>query len=139
MTNVYERLIKKAKELGINIEFVQIERLAFYMAESRTIFLNSQLVDENAGAFHMSHELGHYLNDHNSYKKYYYATSKSMAKMEYEANEIAIELLLEFYLEDCVTEKEQINPIKFMETFNISSYLENCVTNSMKKLCATMC
>lgn len=133
MDNINQRLLKKAEDLGVNIEFVEMERSGIYLSKIKTIFLSQSIIGTNKESFSLSHELGHNIKEHEKYKEYYYATTSSRGKMEREANQVAIEILLELYLHEYNIENEQLNPVLFMEKFNISSHLENYVVDCMKK------
>lgn len=131
---VYEvnrHLLKLVNDLGLELVFVDMDRSGIYFAEEKTIFLSSDLLNRNSD-FEISHELGHCIKKHEELSSYYNATGYSRRKLEFEANRIAIEILLFIWSNEFDVEKEHINAVKFMEYYKIPWNLENCVRDSMK-------
>lgn len=130
MYEVNDRLLKIVNELGLDLIFTDMDRSGMYFADEKAIILSNKLIEDNS-EFEISHELGHCIKKHEDYAAYYNATSSSRNKLEREANEIAIQILLEVYLNEYDMEKEELNVVKFMEYYKISSHLEDCVKESM--------
>lgn len=135
MIFVYEinsHLQNLVNDMGLELVFADIDRSGIYFADEKTIFLNNDLLDKNSD-FEISHELGHCIKKHEELAAYYNATDYSRSKLEFEANRIAIEILLFVWLNEFDIEKEHINAFKFMEYYKIPWNLENYVIDSMKK------
>ncbi|MGK0604505.1 ImmA/IrrE family metallo-endopeptidase [Enterococcus gilvus] len=109
-----------------------MERSGIYFAEEKTIFLSNNLLDENSD-FEISHELGHCIEKHEKISAYYNANDYSRRKLEFEANRIAIEILLFIWSNEYDFDKEQLNAVKFMEYYKIPWSLESCVREKMRK------
>ena len=130
---VYEvnrHLLRLVNDMGLELYFVNMKRSGIYFADEKVIFLNNKLLDNNSD-FEISHELAHCIKKHEELTAYYNATSYSRRKLEYEANKIAIEILLFIWANDYGIEKEHLNAVKFMEYYNIPWNLESCVRDSM--------
>lgn len=131
MYEVNSHLLKIADDLGLELCFVDMKRSGFYFAEEKTIFLSNDLLNENSD-FEVSHELAHCIKKHEELSAYYNATVSSRRKMEFEANRIAIEILLFIWSNEYDFDKEQLNAVKFMEYYKIPWNLEGCVRESMR-------
>lgn len=130
---VYEvnrHLLRLVNDMGLDLYFVNMDRSGVYFADEKVIFLNNKLLDKNSD-FEISHELAHCIKKHEELTAYYNATNYSRRKLEYEANKIAIEILLFIWANDYGIEKEHLNAAKFMEFYNIPWNLESCVRESM--------
>ncbi|MGX7014429.1 ImmA/IrrE family metallo-endopeptidase [Vagococcus silagei] len=130
MYEINSRLIEIAKNLDLDLVFADINRSGFYFADEKVIFLSSKLLNQNSD-FEISHELGHCIQKHEELAAFYNATNSSRRKLEREANKVAIQILLEIFMSDHDLDKEQLNAVKFMEYYQISSDLEDCVKESM--------
>ncbi|WP_285701145.1 ImmA/IrrE family metallo-endopeptidase [Enterococcus thailandicus] len=131
---VYEvnrHLLKLVNDLGLELIFVEMDRSGIYFADEKTIFLSNDLLNRNSD-FEISHELGHCIKKHEELSSYYNATGYSRRKLEFEANRIAIEILLFIWSNEFDIEKEHINAVKFMEYYKIPWNLESYVIDSMK-------
>lgn len=131
---VYEvnsHLQNLVNDMGLELVFADIDRSGIYFADEKTIFLNNDLLNKNSD-FEISHELGHCIKKHEELAAYYNATGYSRSKLEFEANRIAIEILLFIWLNEFDIEKEHINAVKFMEYYKIPWNLESYVIDSMK-------
>ncbi len=131
MHEVNDHLLKLVKSLGLELLFVNMERSGIYFSEEKAIFLSNNLLDENSD-FEISHELGHCIEKHEELSAYYNATDYSRRKLEFEANRIAIEILLFIWSSEYDFDKEQLNAVRFMEYYNIPWSLEGCVRETMK-------
>ena len=118
---------------------VELSRLADYFnvsvdyllgREEKTIFINNKLLEKNSD-FEISHELGHCIKKHDKLTDYYNINEYSRNKLEYEANQIAIQILLTIWINEYDLQKEQLNAVKFMEYYQIPSRLEFCVKETM--------
>ncbi len=131
MYEVNSHLLKLANDLGLELHFVDMNRSGIYFAEEQAIFLSNKLLNKNSD-FEIAHELGHCIKKHEELAAYYNATGYSRSKLEFEANRIAIEILLFIWLNEFDIEKEHINAVKFMEYYKIPWNLESYVIDSMK-------
>lgn len=130
MYEVNSQLLKLVKEMGLELHFVDMERSGIYFAEEKSIFLNTKLLDKNSD-FEISHELAHCIKKHEELSAYYNATNYSRKKLEFEANRIAIDILLFIWSNEYDFEKEHLNAVKFMEYYKIPWSLEGCVRETM--------
>lgn len=130
MRGINRHLLNIVDDMGLELIFVNMDRSGIYDADDRVIFLSNQLLGRNSD-FEISHELGHCIKKHEELSAYYHATDNGRRKIEREANEIAIKILLNIYMNEYDLEKEQLNAVKFMEYYNISGHLENCVRENM--------
>ncbi len=64
-----------------------------FIMQRKSYFLSDKLLESNSD-FEISHELGHCIKKHEELSAYYNATDYSRRKLEFEANQIAIEILL---------------------------------------------
>ncbi|GMC01139.1 toxin [Enterococcus thailandicus] len=131
MYEVNRHLLKLVNDLGLELIFVEMDRSGIYFADEKTIFLSNDLLNRNSD-FEISHELGHCIKKHEELSSYYNATGYSRRKLEFEANRIAIEILLFIWSNEFDIEKEHINAVKFMEYYKIPWNLESYVIDSMK-------
>lgn len=127
---VNRHLLKLVNDMGLDLYFVEMNRSGIYYAKEKAIFLSDKLLESNSD-FEISHELGHCIKKHEELSAYYNATDYSRRKLEFEANRIAIEILLFIWSNEYDLEREQLNAVKFMEYYNIPWNLENCVRESM--------
>ncbi|MEG2253816.1 MAG: ImmA/IrrE family metallo-endopeptidase [Vagococcus sp.] len=130
MSEVNSRLLKLVNDMGLELMFVDMNRSGMYYAEEKTIFLSDKLLDKNSD-FEISHELGHCIKKHDELTAYYNTNDYSRNKIEYEANQIAIQILLTIWVNEYDLHKEQLNAVKFMEYYKIPSRLEFCVRETM--------
>ncbi|WP_368264591.1 ImmA/IrrE family metallo-endopeptidase [Enterococcus innesii] len=117
--------------MGLELHFVDMNRSGIYFADEKVIFLSDKLLENNSD-FEISHELGHCIKKHEELSAYYNATDYSRRKLEFEANRIAIEILLFIWSNEYDFDKEQLNAVKFMEYYNIPWTLEGYVRESMR-------
>lgn len=127
---VNRHLLKLVNDMGLDLYFVEMNRSGIYYAKEKAIFLSDKLLESNYD-FEISHELGHCIKKHEELSAYYNATDYSRRKLEFEANRIAIEILLFIWSNEYDLEREQLNAVKFMEYYNIPWNLESCVRESM--------
>lgn len=127
---VNRHLLKLVNDMGLDLYFVEMNRSGIYYAKEKAIFLSDKLLESNSD-FEISHELGHCIKKHEELSAYYNATDYSRRKLEFEANRIAIEILLFIWSNEYDIEREQLNAVKFMEYYNIPWNLESCVRESM--------
>lgn len=127
---VNRHLLKLVNDMGLDLYFVKMNRSGIYYAKEKAIFLSDKLLEGNSD-FEISHELGHCIKKHEELSAYYNATDYSRRKLEFEANRIAIEILLFIWSNEYDLEREQLNAVKFMEYYNIPWNLESCVRESM--------
>lgn len=127
---VNRHLLKLVNDMGLDLYFVEMNRSGIYYAKEKSIFLSDKLLESNSD-FEISHELGHCIKKHEELSAYYNATDYSRRKLEFEANRIAIEILLFIWSNEYDLEREQLNAVKFMEYYNIPWNLESCVRESM--------
>lgn len=130
MHEINSHLLELANDLGLELQFVNMNRSGIYFAEEKTIFLSNNLLDENSD-FEISHELAHCIKKHEELSAYYNANNYSRGKLEFEANRIAIEILLFIWSNEYDFEKEHLNIVKFMEYYKIPWSLESCVRETM--------
>ncbi|XUD48189.1 hypothetical protein IGJ74_001129 [Enterococcus sp. AZ009] len=127
---VNRHLLKLVNDMGLDLYFVEMNRSGIYYAKEKAIFLSDKLLESNSD-FEISHELGHCIKKHEELSAYYNATDYSRRKLEFEANRIAIEILLFIWSNEYDLEREQLNAVKFMEYYNIPWNLESYVRESM--------
>lgn len=130
MCEVNHHLLKIVNDMGLDLIFTDMDRSGIYFADEKVIFLSDKLLENNSD-FEISHELGHCIKKHEELSAYYNATDYSRRKLEFEANRIAIEILLFIWSNEYDFDKEQLNTVKFMEYYNIPWNLESCVRESM--------
>ncbi|MEQ6997510.1 ImmA/IrrE family metallo-endopeptidase [Enterococcus casseliflavus] len=130
MSEVNHHLLKIVNDMGLDLIFTDMDRSGIYFADEKVIFLSDKLLENNSD-FEISHELGHCIKKHEELSAYYNATDYSRRKLEFEANRIAIEILLFIWSNEYDFEREQLNAVNFMEYYNIPWNLESCVRESM--------
>lgn len=130
MCEVNHHLLKIVNDMGLDLIFTDMDRSGIYFADEKVIFLSDKLLENNSD-FEISHELGHCIKKHEELSAYYNATNYSRRKLEFEANRIAIEILLFIWSNEYDFEREQLNAVKFMEYYNIPWNLESYVRESM--------
>lgn len=123
-------MLKIVNDMGLDLIFTDMDRSGIYFADEKVIFLSDKLLENNSD-FEISHELGHCIKKHEELSAYYNATDYSRRKLEFEANRIAIEILLFIWSNEYDFDKEQLNAVKFMEYYSIPWNLESCVRESM--------
>lgn len=131
MSYLSPSISKKLRELEIDLIFEKIDCSGYFFPSERAIIINSDLLDSPDVNFAVMHELGHLLNNHATDIALYNATYVSKSKMEAQADFNAINLLIEIYLEENNLEKEQLNSLKFMETYGIKSSLYDYVSEKL--------
>lgn len=128
MHEVDSRLITKVKGMGLELIFADnISRSGIYIAKRKAIIINSKLLDYENADFKIAHELAHCSRRHDELVSFYNATSSARMKLEHEANLIAIDILLEIYLNSYDGERDQLNAHRFMEYYKIEDRFENRV------------
>ncbi|MFY8330649.1 ImmA/IrrE family metallo-endopeptidase [Vagococcus carniphilus] len=130
MSEVNSRLLELVDDMRLELIFCDMNRSGMYYAEEKTIFINNKLLEKNSD-FEISHELGHCIKKHDELTAYYNISDYSRNKLEYEANQIAIQILLTIWINEYDLQKEQLNAVKFMEYYQIPSRLEFCVKETM--------
>ena len=130
MSEVNSRLLELVDDMGLELIFCDMNRSGMYYSEEKTIFINNKLLEKNSD-FEISHELGHCIKKHDKLTDYYNINEYSRNKLEYEANQIAIQILLTIWINEYDLQKEQLNAVKFMEYYQIPSRLEFCVKETM--------
>lgn len=130
METVSSQLKELVRNMGLELQYVDIKRSGVYSSREKIIFLSNNLIAQNSD-FVLSHELGHCIEKHEELAAYYHATPTSRSKLEFEANRIGIEILLFLWFNKCDFEKEDLNAVKFMEAYNIPAYLESTVRKVM--------
>ncbi len=130
MSEVNHHLLKIVNDMDLDLIFVDMDRSGIYYASEKTIFLSNRLLEKNSD-FEISHELGHCIKKHEELSDYYNANDYGRRKLEFEANRIAIEILLYIWSNEYDFEKEQLNAVNFMEYYNIPWTLEGYVRESM--------
>lgn len=129
-SDINRHLLRLVNDMGLELHFVEMERSGFYLSEEKAILLNKSLLDKNSD-FEISHELGHCIKKHEELSAFYNATDSARRKFEFEANKVAIEILLFIWSNEYDVEKEHLNAVKFMEYYSIPWNLENYVRESM--------
>lgn len=130
-TVVVERLLKKAKELGIDVIWtygLHDYTPSVSSSKKKRIIMNANWKDKNELPFQLAHEIAHVLNHDDCEMAFYHASYSSQERIEREANIGAIKLLLPIF-EDMGYEN---NPIKFMQLFHVPNYLFDNVVKVMK-------
>ena len=130
MNEVNSRLLKLVNDMGLELMFVDMNRSGMYYADEKTIFLSDKLLDKNSD-FEISHELGHCIKKHDELTDYYNINEYSRNKFEYEANQIAIQILLTIWISEYDLQKDQLNAVTFMEYYKIPYHLEFCVRETI--------
>lgn len=130
MHEINSHLMRLVNDMGLELYFVDMERSGIYFAEEKSIFISNKLLDGNSD-FEISHELAHCIEKHEEFSALYHATNYSRQKLEFEANRIAIDILLFIWCNEYDFEKEHLNAVKFMEYYRIPSNLESCVRETM--------
>lgn len=131
MSGINHHLLKLVNDMGLDLVFVDMDRSGIYYGGKKTIFLSTKLLNKNSD-FEISHELGHCIKKHEELAAYYHATESSRQKLEFEANKIAIEILIFIWSNEYDLDKEQLNAVKFMEYYKIPWNLEGYVRESMQ-------
>ncbi len=129
-SDINRHLLSLVSDMGLELHFIEMERSGFYLSEEKAILLSMKLLDKNSD-FEISHELGHCIKKHEELTAFYNATDSARRKFEFEANKIAIEILLFLWSNEYDFEKEHLNAVKFMEYYQIPWNLENCVRETM--------
>lgn len=122
--------MKLVDEMDLELHYVDMNRSGIYLGSKKTIFLSKKLLERNSD-FELSHELGHCIERHEELSAYYQATATSRRKLEFEANAVAIEILLHLWFSQHDFDNEYLNPVKFMAAYNIPSFLESTVRKVM--------
>ena len=128
---VSNRLKQKLDELEIDLIFKKMDRRGFYWPDMSSIIVNEDLLYSNDVNFAIAHELSHALEKHYEISALYSSSFSSRSKIEAEANITAIKILLEVYLEENEIDFKQLNSLKFMEYYGISSSLYSCIEETI--------
>ncbi|MFK5676068.1 ImmA/IrrE family metallo-endopeptidase [Ligilactobacillus sp. LYQ60] len=95
------------------------------LSYAKRIVMNRHWHKEREIPFQLAHEIGHVLLHSNCDIAFYRATYGSRAKIECEANKMAIDLLLPLYFSERDRSKANVNDL--MECLLIPAHLENLV------------
>ena len=97
---------------------------------AKRIVMNSRWHNEREIPFQLAHEIGHVLLHSKCDIAFYHATYGSRARVEHEANSMAIDLLLPLYFGERGSSKVNANDL--MECLSIPAHLENLVRERIK-------
>lgn len=130
--DIIQSLLNKAKNM--NVDVVWNNHFSSYTPPASStkynrIVMNTNWHKPNEFIFQLAHELAHIINHDDCEMAFYHASYSSQERIEREANIGAIKLLLPIF-KDMGYEN---NPVKFMQVFNVPSYLFDNVLNEMKK------
>lgn len=128
---IIDRLLDMAKRLDIRVEWSDLFNKYTPPASStkyQSIVMNNNWHNQNELAFQLAHEIAHVLNHDDCEMAFYHASYSSQERIEREANNGAIKLLLPIF-NDMGYEN---NPVKFMQVFHVPNYLFDNVTKIMK-------
>ncbi|MGX7200034.1 ImmA/IrrE family metallo-endopeptidase [Enterococcus nangangensis] len=124
---MYDNEIKDLiKQLGVQIRFsMDLDNEGYYIPEAKLIVLDTKLSElEQKKA--LLHELSHAAK-HNGNLELYRATYNARAKMEREADDLMLRMLLKKYLSNSELETKDLNCIKFLECNHLDLAFENRV------------
>ena len=85
--------------------------------------MNEKLHEDSSEAFHLAHELGHFIASHFEYSVLYDNSTTFHSKFEAEADRIAIMILLNIFIENELTDESQFKLENFMEFYSINNKL----------------
>ncbi|MGG5324217.1 hypothetical protein IGJ62_001852 [Enterococcus pernyi] len=118
--------MKKIMELldtaEIGIEYLDLKKNGYYDPVLKTLFINSNLNDNELKKTIM-HEAGHGFLHDELYPLYKMPNPQS--KMEFEADKFMIKNLLIDYMEHYSLSFDQINYMKFMDYYDIDYFYED--------------
>ncbi|EME7174539.1 ImmA/IrrE family metallo-endopeptidase [Enterococcus faecium] len=120
---MYLKLKEMLSEYNLKLIYMEMEEPGFYYPKPRIVFLNEKLHEDSSEAFHLAHELGHFIASHFEYSVLYDNSTTFHSKFETEADKIAILILLNIYIENELTDEAQFNLDKFMEYYSIQNKL----------------
>lgn len=133
MDEIVTYLFNLALKNKIGVEATNLlspEAPSIAVADERKIIINLNWPNKNELPFQIAHEISHILNHDDGVL--YYTTYASQSKIEANANLTAIGLLATYY-QDCF-DFENINPVRFMQTFGIPLNLEYQVTDKLTEI-----
>jgi len=121
---MYLKLKELLSDYNLKLVYMEMEESGFYYPKPRIVFLNEKLHEDRAEAFHLAHELGHFIASHYKYTTLYDSRSNTFhSKFEAEANKIAIIILLNIFVENELTDESQFKLDNFMSFYSINSNL----------------
>ncbi|OTO54145.1 ImmA/IrrE family metallo-endopeptidase [Enterococcus faecium] len=133
-------MLRRLKELldGYNLElfYVKMAESGFYYPAAKAVLLNENIYESREENFKLAHELGHFVERHAELAALY-ASSKYRAKFEFEANKVAITILINIFVEVELTDQSQFTIDRFMNFYSIPSklrYLCDTVSRDYFKL-----
>ncbi|MGG5358876.1 MULTISPECIES: ImmA/IrrE family metallo-endopeptidase [unclassified Enterococcus] len=123
---MYLNMEELLKNHNLKLIYMDMKEPGFYYPKAKMVVLNEKLHESTSEAFHLAHELGHFIASHFEYAALY--TSPTFhSKFEMEANKIAIALLLNIFIENELTDESQFKLDKFMDFYSINKKLrETC-------------
>ncbi|EGO9157399.1 ImmA/IrrE family metallo-endopeptidase, partial [Enterococcus faecalis] len=104
---MYLKLKELLSDYNLKLVYMEMEESGFYYPKPRIVFLNQKLHEDRAEAFHLAHELGHFIASHYEYTTLYDSSITFHSKFETEANKIAIIILLNIFVENELTDNSQ--------------------------------
>lgn len=120
---MYLKLKELLSDYNLKLVYMEMEESGFYYPKPRIVFLNQKLHEDRAEAFHLAHELGHFIASHYEYTTLYDSSITFHSKFETEANKIAIIILLNIFVENELTDNSQFKLDNFMDFYSINSKL----------------
>lgn len=132
--NLIERLEDKAAELNIKVRWAYT--LNEYTPPSASskyncIVMNANWHNPDELIFQLAHEIAHIQNHDDCELAFYHASFYSKERCEREANIGAIKLLMPIFKDMGY----EMNPVTFMQVFNVPGYLFDNVVKIMKIKC----
>lgn len=123
-------LEKIANDLGIQIGWLPLDKYTPPCASAtyNKIVMNTNWHNQNEIPFQLAHEIAHIQNHDDCEMAFYHASYSSQERIEREANNGAIKLLLPIFKDMGYGN----NPIKFMQLFHVPNYLFDNVVKVMK-------
>lgn len=134
LNSVNNKVISAINEQGYFLEFAQLGCEGAFIPEWKTIIINEYLLEDDNPDFAVAHELAHLMCRHEELASLYTCSPVHRSKMEYQANYMAVSMLIEEYIEETSIEFERINYLKFMEYKDIPTSLIHCVEGVYKDL-----
>ena len=129
-TVVVERLLKKAKELGIDVIWtygLHDYTPSVSSSKNRRIIMNANWKDKNELPFQLAHEIAHIINNNDCDIAFYHASFSSREMIEREANQTALDLILKISINLGLP----FDSHKFINCFKIPPYLTDKVNELM--------
>lgn len=123
MVCMYLKLKEMLSEYNLKLIYMEMEEPGFYYPKPRIVFLNEKLHEDSSEAFHLAHELGHFIASHFEYSVLYDNSTTFHSKFETEADKIAIMILLNIFIENELTDESQFKLENFMEFYAINNKL----------------